>query len=146
MAPVTIKPLGLDRSICSYGLATFQFPDDDIPSEVPSVDARVNAITAPRLVAPALFKRLAQVPIRLVSGDKIPASASRYPGLDYWRVACARAEQFAEAVNRRGGDVSILRLPDSGLPGNTHFPFSDLNYVAVADLLSAYLAEHALDA
>jgi hypothetical protein len=31
------------------------------------------------------------------------------------------------------------------LRGNTHIPFADLNNVAVADLLSKYLAQHGLD-
>ena len=39
----------------------------------------------------------------------------------------------------------MLHLPDAGLTGNTHFPFSDLNNDAVADLLLKYLAEHGLD-
>jgi len=29
--------------------------------------------------------------------------------------------------------------------GNTHFAFSDLNNVVIADLLSAYLARYGLD-
>jgi hypothetical protein len=31
------------------------------------------------------------------------------------------------------------------LRGNTHIPFADLNNVAVADLLSQFLAKHGLD-
>jgi hypothetical protein len=37
-------------------------------------------------------------------------------------------------------------LPEAGLRGNTHFMFSDLNNVQVADLLSAFLNRHRLDA
>jgi hypothetical protein len=36
-------------------------------------------------------------------------------------------------------------LTDAGLKGNTHIPFADLNNVAVADLLSKFLAENGLD-
>jgi hypothetical protein len=36
-------------------------------------------------------------------------------------------------------------LRDAGLTGNTHIPFADMNNVAVADLLSAFLSEHRLD-
>jgi hypothetical protein len=39
----------------------------------------------------------------------------------------------------------VLLLPDAGLTGNTHIPFADMNNVAVADLLSKFLAEHGLD-
>jgi len=38
-----------------------------------------------------------------------------------------------------------VHLPSIGIRGNTHFPFSDLNNVQVADLLSAFLAKNRLD-
>ena len=55
------------------------------------------------------------------------------------------APQFRDAVNHEGGDVSILHLPDIGVFGNTHFAFSDLNNIQIADLLSEYLQQHGLD-
>jgi hypothetical protein len=36
-------------------------------------------------------------------------------------------------------------LPAAGLKGNTHIPFADLNNVAVADQLSAFLHRNKLD-
>jgi hypothetical protein len=53
------------------------------------------------------------------------------------RVAFAR--QFADAINNAGGDATVQLLPEEGLYGNTHFPFSDLNNLEVADLLSEFL-------
>jgi hypothetical protein len=41
--------------------------------------------------------------------------------------------------------VTVVHLPDVGIKGNTHFPFSDLNNVQIADLVSKYLAEKSLD-
>ena len=67
------------------------------------------------------------------------------PSQDQWRVRLAMARVWADAVNRRGGDVTVVHLPDRGIRGNTHFPFSDLNNVAIADLLSGFLAEKRLD-
>ena len=55
------------------------------------------------------------------------------------------ARLWAQAVNRRGGDVTVVHLPGLGLRGNTHFPFSDLNNVEVAGLLSRFLASKGLD-
>jgi len=55
------------------------------------------------------------------------------------------ARLWADAVNRRGGDVSVVHLPAVGIRGNTHFPFSDLNNLQIADLMSAFLAEKHLD-
>lgn len=51
----------------------------------------------------------------------------------------AMARLWADAVNRRGGDVTVVHLPDVGVHGNTHFPFSDLNNLDVARLVSEFL-------
>ena len=48
-------------------------------------------------------------------------------------------------MNRRGGDVTVIHLPELGYRGNTHFPFSDLNNVEMADLMSEWLKEKGLD-
>jgi len=38
-----------------------------------------------------------------------------------------------------------MTLPEIGIKGNTHFPFSDLNNVQVADALSKWLKDKGLD-
>jgi hypothetical protein len=43
------------------------------------------------------------------------------------------------------GDVTVVHLPQVGIPGNTHFPFSDLNSGEIADLLSDFLKTKHLD-
>ena len=48
-------------------------------------------------------------------------------------------------MNRHGGDVTVVHLPELGIRGNTHFPMSDLNNLQIADLLSRYLEEKGLD-
>jgi hypothetical protein len=55
------------------------------------------------------------------------------------------ARLWAEAVNRRGGDVTVVHLPEIGICGNTHFPFSDLNNVEIANHLAGFLAKKGLD-
>jgi hypothetical protein len=40
--------------------------------------------------------------------------------------------------------VTVLHLPDAGLYGNSHFMFSDLNNVAVADQLLLFLSTKGL--
>jgi hypothetical protein len=133
------------KAIVAYEPAYYVFPNDDPPTPVVSADPVVTAYFAPRLVDPTQFLRLTQIPIQIVFGDNIPTAPSVYPGLDMWRVITGYAEQFADAVNSRGGDVTILRLPSQGLLGNTHFPFSDMNNLQVADLLSSYLHSKGLD-
>ena len=55
------------------------------------------------------------------------------------------AKQWRDVVNKHGGDVTLIRLPEIGFKGNTHFPMSDLNNVAVADLVSQFLKSKGLD-
>jgi hypothetical protein len=52
--------------------------------------------------------------------------------------------EWAGAVNRRGGDVTVVHLPEPGIRGNTHFAFSDLNNLQIADLLSTFLESKGL--
>jgi hypothetical protein len=55
------------------------------------------------------------------------------------------ARLWVEAINRHGGDAKVVHLPEIGIRGNTHFPFSDLNNVEIADLMSGFLADKNLD-
>ena len=84
------------------------------------------------------FKKLTKVPMQMVWGDNVDKSASSTNSVKLSRL-------FAEKVNKYGGKAQVLMLPDAGLKGNTHIPFADLNNVAVADLLSKFLAENGLD-
>jgi hypothetical protein len=52
---------------------------------------------------------------------------------------------WRDTVNRHGGDVTVMYLPEIGIRGNTHLPFSDLNKVQIADLLSQFLQKKGLD-
>lgn len=51
------------------------------------------------------------------------------------------AREWRDVVNKHGGDVTVTHLPETGIKGNTHFPFSDLNNVQIADLVSQFLKE-----
>ncbi len=84
------------------------------------------------------FKKLTKVPMQMVWGDNVDKSAS-------YTNSFKMSQLFAEKVNQYGGKAQVLRLPDAGLKGNTHLPFADMNNVAVADLLSKFLAENGLD-
>ena len=49
------------------------------------------------------------------------------------------------AVNRHGGDATLVHLQEIGITGNMHFLFSDLNNLQIADQASAFLARKGLD-
>jgi hypothetical protein len=59
--------------------------------------------------------------------------------------AATKTAPRAAAINRHGGHAEVVKLPDIGIRGNTHFIMSDLNNVQVADLLSEFLKKHGLD-
>jgi len=84
------------------------------------------------------FKKLTKFPMQMVWGDNIE-KAGNYANSYKLSVL------FAEKVNKYGGHAQVFKLTDAGLKGNTHIPFADMNNVAVADLLSKFLAEHGLD-
>lgn len=136
----------LVRAIVAYEPAAFAFPASEVPPEVPTQNAQVASITAPQLVALADFQRLTKIPIQIIYGDNIDfTTPSPIFGVELWRVVTQRAQQFVDAVNRHGGDAQLLYLPKAGLRGNTHFAFSDLNNIDVANLLSQYLHAKGLD-
>jgi len=136
----------LVKAIVAYEPAAYAFPSDDVPPDVPTQIAQLAAITAPQLYSPEQFNNLTHMPILIIFGDNIDFDApSSDFGVELWRLVTHRAAQFADAVNKRGGQAEVLYLPSIGLRGNTHFAFSDLNNVQVADQLSSYLHEHGLD-
>jgi hypothetical protein len=84
------------------------------------------------------FKKLTRIPLQVVWGDNIDKSATYTARLKHSRL-------FVDTINKYGGKATVLLLSDAGLKGNTHIPFADMNNVAVADLLSKFLAENGLD-
>jgi pimeloyl-ACP methyl ester carboxylesterase len=130
------------RAVISYEPGSnFIFPRGEAPAPMPSSGGELHAVE----VEPELFERFTRIPIIMYYGDYIPEQPSPNRGVDLWRVRLDMARLWAEAVNRRGGDVTVVHLPSIGITGNTHFPFSDLNNVEIADLMSAFLAEKHLD-
>jgi hypothetical protein len=140
MAPDLVK------TIVAYEPAAFAFPSNEVPADVPTQDALVASQTAPQLYSPEEFQNLTKMPIQLIYGDNIDFDTpSPIHGVELWRVIVQRAQQFVDAVNRHGGRAEMVFLPTKGLHGNTHFAFSDLNNIQVANLLSAYLRRNSLD-
>ena len=131
------------RAIVSYEPGSnFPFPEGEAP---PNVTYAGGGTARPVTVPLADFMLLTKIPIVIYYGDNIPEKPVVEPGPDQWRAFMGMARLWRDAVNRRGGDVTLVHLPEKGIRGNTHFPMSDLNNVQIADLLSQYLAEKKLD-
>jgi hypothetical protein len=101
----------------------------------------LSAITVPE----SDFVLLTKIPIVIYYGDNIPEKPSANPGQEQWRIFLEMARKWRDLVNGRGGNVTLVHLPEVGVRGNTHFPMSDMNNLQVADQLSKFLSEKKLD-
>lgn len=130
------------RAIVAYEPGSgFIFPEGEVPPPMPSSAGTLEGVGVPL----SEFMRLTRIPIAVYYGDNIPDQPTASPGEDNWRVRLAMARLWRDAVNRHGGDVTLVHLPEIGIRGNTHFPFSDLNNLEVADQMSKFLEEKDLD-
>jgi hypothetical protein len=117
----------------------------------PEGEPQESIVLGKRTIKPATipmseFMKFTQIPIIIYYGDNIPQNPSTNPGQEQWRVFLEIARKWGDAVNRHGGDVTIVHLPEIGIHGNTHFPFSDLNNVVIADHVSKWLKAKGIDA
>jgi hypothetical protein len=118
------------KAIVCYEPISFVFPDQDLPAGEIGIPAEE-------------FAKLTQIPIQIIFGDFISDDGNHWQ--KWWVNNLRRARLFADTINRHGGDAQIVHLPEVGIHGNTHFPFADLNNHQIADLLSTFLQEKALD-
>ncbi len=128
------------RGVVAYEPGGFVFPDDDMPA---AIDGRTGGV-APVGVPRDEFMRLTRIPIVMYFGDYIPDTVSENLGDENWRVRLAMARNFADAVNKNGGNATLIELPKIGIYGNTHFLMQDLNNKQLADLLNKWLKENKL--
>jgi hypothetical protein len=121
--------------------SAFIFPQGEVPAPIPSAFDTVEGSAVPM----SQFMALTKIPILIFYGDNIPDRPMDLPAQDSWRARLQMARAWRDAVNQHGGNVTVMHLPELGIKGNTHFVFSDLNNVQIADLVSKYLTGKALD-
>lgn len=119
----------------------FVFPENELPESMPSATGTLS----PTPVKMADFQKLTKIPIIIYYGDNIPTEKSENAGQDNWRVRLKMAQLWVDKINAHGGEAKLVHLPNIGIYGNTHFPFSDLNNVQIAELLGNWLHQHHLD-
>lgn len=129
------------RGVVAYEPGSnFIFPEGEVPPSMPSSGGTLQPLSVPL----ADFIKLTKIPIIIYYGDNIPAKPMDNPGQDQWRVRLEMARLWAKAVNSHGGDATVVHLPEIGIFGNTHFPFSDLNNLQIADLMDQFLEKKGL--
>lgn len=129
------------KGIVAIELGNFPFPEGEVP---PMVESAYGNIT-PDSVKKDDFDKLTKMPIIIYFGDNITEKPSNIQGEDQWRIRLALAKQWADVVNKHGGDVQVVHLPVVGIKGNTHFMMQDLNNVEVAEHVTNWLKAKGLD-
>lgn len=123
--------------------SSFVFPPGELPAPIKSAglfgDLKGSEIPL------ADFSKLTKIPIVIYYGDNIAKEPTNIWNMDHWRSGLEMARLWAAIINKHGGDATVVHLPEKGINGNTHFPFSDLNNIQVADELSKWLKQKGLD-
>lgn len=133
------------KAIVAYEPGQFVFPDDEAVVDVPFKNALAGELLRGIVVPAAEFQKLTRMPIVVIYGDNISTELSEVFNVEVWRISKARARAFVDAVNRRGGDATLVELPKMGIRGNTHAAFADVNNQEIADHLEKWLHDKGLD-
>ncbi len=88
-------------------------------------------------LTPEEYVKLAAIPTIIMFGDFVEEDTS-----GIWANALRDCRQYADAINARGGDATVVFLPDIGLRGNTHMFMQDRNSDEVADVLLRWIRDH----
>lgn len=123
------------KAIVAIEPGNFPFPEGEVPDTIESAFGDIT----PNQVNKMDFNKLTHIPIIIYFGDNISDRPSNIQGEDQWRIRLALAKQWADIVNKHGGDVQVIHLPEVGIKGNTHFIMQDLNNDKVAAHLSKWL-------
>ncbi|WP_165077608.1 MULTISPECIES: alpha/beta fold hydrolase [unclassified Desulfovibrio] len=133
------------KAVVAYEPGQFVLPENEPFKEVPTDNKIAAEVLRPILVPESEFKKLAQMPILVIFGDNIADAPNADFNQEAWRVIREWGSQFVDAVNRHGGDATLVELPEIGLKGNPHALMADKNNVDVAKHLMDWLRQKGLD-
>ena len=129
------------KAVVSYEPGGFVFPEREVPERIDGLTGGVAGTPVPT----EQFERLTEIPVVLYFGDYIPEEVTDKLGGENWRVRLQMGRKFVDAINRHGGNATLVELPGIGIRGNTHFMMSDLNNAEIADLLAGWLHDNELE-
>lgn len=66
----------------------------------------------------------------------VSESYAKTLGGSNWEVRLKMAREFVNAINRHGGNATLVELPKIGIKGNSHFLMQELNN----DVIAAHVA------
>ena len=132
------------KAIIAYepGGTPFIFPETEMPDVI---EARFKPLSASAMGVPIEdFLKLTKIPIILYYGDYIDSNSENV-GESKWASEYNMAEQFVAAINRHGGDATLVHLPDIGITGNSHFMMQEKNNEDIMKLALDWLKKKGLD-
>lgn len=117
--------------------------------EVPRYTEHVAAIVAiepggaPQADSDAYNALLEQnISIAFYYGDYIGEEFTDVPAAAMWTMMASGADVFTESYNTAGGNSTVVRLPEEGITGNSHFMFQELNNDVIADHIETWIQEN----
>lgn len=113
----------------------FVFPDSEVPAPLPGLTGGLSGTGVPM----QQFLELTRKPVVIYFGDYIPESGATTLGGSNWEVRLKMAREFVAAINRHGGDATLVLLPEIGIKGNSHFMMQELNNDVIADNVASWL-------
>ncbi len=110
------------------------FPEGEVPEPMPGLTGTLKGVSVPM----DDFMKLTKIPIVLYFGDYIPEEVTDKLGGEIGGYGFRWGVSLWKAINRHGGNATLVELPKMGIRGNTHFfMMSDLNNIEIADLLTS---------
>lgn len=132
------------KAVVAYEPGQLAFPEGEKLADVPFRNQLAGQLQVPIFVSQEEFRKLTRMPIIVIYGDNIGTELSDIFNVEVWRMSLARARQFVDTVNKYGGDATLVVLPETGIKGNTHAPFADLNNLEIAAHLEQWLESKGL--
>lgn len=118
----------------------FVFPENEVPEALPGLTGGLSGVP----VANEKFMELTRKPIVIYFGDYIPESGATTLGGSNWEVRLKMAREFVCAINRHGGNATLVELPKIGIKGNSHFLMQELNNDVIAAHVAQWLESNGL--
>ncbi|MCC8102438.1 MAG: alpha/beta fold hydrolase [Clostridiales bacterium] len=84
------------------------------------------------------------IPVTFYYGDYIGEEYTDVPAAAMWAYMASTADTFTEAYNAAGGNSTVVRLPDEGITGNSHFMFQELNNDVIAEHVETWIQENVI--
>jgi hypothetical protein len=113
------------------------FPEQSALQDPSGIKANISIEMPCPELKPEQIATLAKIPTLVVFGDHL----SDVPGI--WSAAFDGCKKFVDQVKAAGGDAEMMSLPALGLKGNSHMLMQDKNNLQVADLILAWIDQHA---